>query len=271
MFLAHKNSIGQNSYHVLNQYDKKKVLVKSENFSLVSNICPHQQSLLSVKNGTGNRVCPYHNWSFTIGGSPITSGRTGYYCQNNTALKTEQVYEWNSLLFSTDVDFKCDHDFSKLILMEHRIDSVKADYRNIMDLFLDVDHIPTVHAGVYDMIGITDTNVNWQFYHNGSIQTVAQGASWIALYPNTMIEWQKGSLFVTVALPIDNNLSKVCVYKYMDYTYSTLWNINEKVWETAWAQDKAQAELITKFSENLSNLEPQKIHYRDFLRSHGTN
>ena len=267
MFLSHKASILPNSYQVLDQFDKEKVLINSDEVRLVSNICPHQQSLISTKNGVGNRVCPYHNWSFTLEGYPITSGRTEQYCKNLQPLETDKVHEWNSLLFTTEVDFDITHKFDNMILMENRIDVVKANYKNVMDLFLDVDHIQTVHSGIYDMIGITDTDVEWKYYKNGSVQTVAQGAVWSAVYPYTMIEWQQGSLFITVALP-DGDNSTVHVYKYMDRDSSSTWKLNEHVWETAWAQDKKQAELITRFPKH--NLEPSKLHYRDFLRENGT-
>lgn len=267
MFLSHKASISPNSYQVLEQFNKEKVLINSDDVRLVSNICPHQQSLISTKNGVGNRVCPYHNWSFTLEGYPITSGRTEQYCKNSQPLETDRVYEWNSLLFTTQVDFDITHKFDNMVLMESRIDVVKANYKNVMDLFLDVDHIQTVHSGIYDMIGITDTDVEWKYYKNGSTQHVRQGAVWMAVYPYTMIEWQQGSLFITVAKP-DGNNSNVHVFKYMDKDSSDTWKLNEHVWETAWAQDKKQAELINGFA--LYNLEQSKLHYRNFLKSYGT-
>lgn len=262
MFLAHSSSLTLNSYQVLNQYNKQKVLVSLSEPRLVSNICPHQKSLISINNGVGNRVCPYHNWSFTLEGSPLGSGRTSYYCKNQKALDSLEVFEWNSLLFSTKVSFNIAEDFSDMVLIENRVDRVKADYKTIMDIFLDVDHIQTVHQGVYDLIGISDTNVKWEYYENGSVQKVAQGALWIAVYPYTMIEWQNGSLFVTVTVP-NGRESDVHVFKYMDLRFKPEWEINQQVWETAWSQDKQQAELITEFTQ--SNLEPQKIHFREFL------
>ena len=262
MFLAHKTSVKPDSYQVLDQYNKRKVLVNSNEVSLVSNICPHQKSILSTKNGSGNRICPYHNWAFTSDGMPVTSGRTAHYCKNETPLTKEIVFEWNSLLFDEKVEFTIDKKFDNMTLVESRIDIVNADYRNIMDLFLDVDHIQSVHTGVYDLIGITNTDVHWDYYKNGSVQTVTQGAIWAAVYPYTMIEWQKGSLFITVALPSDNQ-SKVHVFKYMDNNYISDWELNQHVWETAWAQDKAQAELIDEFTTD--NLEPAKRHFREFL------
>jgi len=267
MFLAHQNHIEKNSYKPLEQFNKKKVLVHSDEFKLVSNICPHQKSLISLDRGEGLRVCPYHNWSFGLDGDPIASGRTADYCKNETPLETYPLFNWNYLLFTEKVNFDIDISFKNLILMEERIDFVNANFKTIIDIFLDVDHIQSVHTGVYDLVGITNTNVNWKYYDNGNVQTVEQGALWITVYPYTMIEWQLGSLFVTVAQPYTDNKTKVSVFKYADKNYLERWKLNEKVWETAWQQDRAQAEIMSEFSN--TNLEPQKKHFRNFLNENG--
>jgi phenylpropionate dioxygenase-like ring-hydroxylating dioxygenase large terminal subunit len=262
MFLGHVNELGVYEYIPLIQYNNKQVLVKDNGrYFTVSNVCPHQKSIISTVASSGNRVCPYHNWTFDIVGNPITSGRTSYYCKNDTSLETHEVYEYSGLLFSTPVHFPIIENLKNLQLVEQRVDIVKANPENIMDLFLDVDHIQCVHQGVYDQIGIDDTSVEWMYYANGSIQTVKQGALWIALYPHTMIEWQQGMLFVTVAEKVNENESKVYVFKYKSIDSTTEeWLLNESVWETAWKQDKSQSELLTEFPK--TNLEPGKKHYR---------
>jgi phenylpropionate dioxygenase-like ring-hydroxylating dioxygenase large terminal subunit len=267
MFLAHKDEIEKNNYKPLEQFNKRKVLVCSDELQLVSNICPHQKSIISLVSGQGNRVCPYHNWSFDLKGNPLTSGRTSHYCKNEKNLETHSVFDWNHLLFTEKINFDIDVSFRDLILMEERIDFVEADFKTIIDIFLDVDHIQSVHSGVYDLVGITNTDVLWKYYDYGSVQTVEQGALWITVYPYTMIEWQLGSLFVTVAQPHGINQTKVCVFKYADKNYLEQWKLNEKVWEIAWKQDRSQAEIISEFSTE--NLEPQKIHFRNFLKENG--
>jgi len=262
MFLAHKNSIKEGEYIPLEQYNKTKIIanIRGE-YKIISNVCPHQKSLISLKKGLGNRVCPYHNWTFDISGNPLTSGRTT--CKNNDPLKVEQVYEWDNMLFSVPFNSVTELKLKDLQLIEQRIDIVNANTVTIMDLFLDVDHIPTVHKGVYEQLGINPTLVSWNYYDNGSEQTV-QGAKWVAIYPNTMIEWQLGSLFITVAEHINECQSKVHVFKYRDVNmHEKVWEMNEYVWETAWAQDKRQAELIIGI--NYDNLETPKQHYRDWL------
>jgi hypothetical protein len=151
---------------------------------------------------------------------------------------------------------------------------VNASVETIMDVFLDINHIPVAHAGVYDQIGITNiSGLVYKTFDGGSIQFVppqsnshmiAQdqelnlGACWMALYPGTMIEWQPGALFVTVATN-----SGVQVYKYRDTRYPLgSWNINEDVWELAWSQDKTLSENIVEIGH--TNLDQLKQHHRSY-------
>lgn len=269
MFLAHKNDLKNKTYIPLEQLKKHKVLVNDNEYKLVSNICPHQGSLISKTSGdTDIRVCPFHGWSFDLNGKPIASGRTAHYCQNTKNLNSLEVFEFCDMLF--DKKIKSDIlnwlDLSNMKLMEQRIDVVNASHTTIMDLFLDVDHIESVHRGVYNKIGLNKINeVQWHYYDWGSVQLVNRGeeyaAAWIAVYPGTMIEWQDGSLFVTVSESVSETQTKVHVFKYMDTTRDKDWELNESVWEEAWKQDKAQAELIAYPSE--FNLEFAKRHYRE--------
>lgn len=274
MFLTHESVLTANSFLVLPQFNNRRILAKTDTeYRLMTNVCPHQRSIISIESGTGKRVCPYHGWSFELDGSPISSGRTDPHCKNNVTLKSHPVYAWNKMLFDSPINFDLLIDLNNMRLRESRVDIVRADYLNIMDLFLDVDHIQQVHSGVYDKIGLLDTTVDWRFGKGICAQLAAPAAYWIAIYPNTMIEWQRGHLFVTVAIPSENKIhSNVCVFKYSDEMQDNdSWKLNDSVWEEAWSQDKMQAELLTEFVNG--NLEPQKQHFREFLgRSlHGAN
>lgn len=269
MFLAHTNSLKNNEYLVLDQYNKERVLVNNNGYKIISNVCPHQKSIISSQPGKGNRECPYHGWEFTIDGTPVSSGRTVNYCVNDKDLKSFPVYEWSNLLFDTEVNFDKHFDFSNLLLVEQRVDIVNGSRKNIMDIFLDVDHIPLIHKRVYENIGFETVNdVEWTYYNQGSIQEVQGKAIWAAIYPNVMIEWQLGSLFITVAKEKEKNVSEVHVFKYRNKDSSEYeWTFNEKTWETAWRQDKDQAERM--LTENSNNLEEQKAHYKNWLLKNG--
>ena len=271
MFLSHISEIKkETSFITLPQYNNKKIVVNNNGYWIVSNVCPHQRSLISIEAGIGNRTCPLHSWAFSPSGAARSSGRTEDYCKNTAQLESTKAFKWKDMLFSVPVDFDIGLDFSSVSLVERRIDRVKANYVSIMDLFLDVDHIPSVHQGVYDQVGLSDISVNWQYRDYGSAQIVNTGdrAAWIAIYPYTMIEWQNGFLFITVAKPdLDTRLTDVHIFKYKTLMDDSVnWKLNETVWETAWAQDKEQATRIVEQSDN--NLEPQKLHFREFLKTH---
>jgi hypothetical protein len=90
---------------------------------------------------------------------------------------------------------------------------------------------------------------------------------WIAIYPYTMIEWQQGSMFITDVIKQENGITDVAVYKYVDYSYLK-WKENESTWETAWSQDKSQAEQMAVML--LPMLEESKLHYLQWMDKYGT-
>lgn len=277
MFLAHTSEV--NRTYNINHLDSDKRLIFDKEYKLISNICPHQGAKLQE---TGQMlICPYHGWSFKFNGVPVGSGSV-QQCKNTENLKTFPVFQKGEFLFDTDVDLSelsfLDNEF--LVLEEHRTDVVITDNRIIMDVFLDVDHIPVAHAKVYDELGIlTKSTVEWHYGANWSLQAVQTahydyhipeeknygfGAAWLAIYPGTMIEWQPGAFFITEAVPLDQQKSKVYVWKYRDLRYpESTWSINNSIWETAWAQDKTLSESIPAFSDK--NLEQAKLLYRQWL------
>jgi phenylpropionate dioxygenase-like ring-hydroxylating dioxygenase large terminal subunit len=286
IFLGHRSDLVLGFKKPLSQFKLKKALSNTNNnFELVNNVCPHQGSLILSK--TNNTVkCQYHGWEWNDIGDPVSSGSTKI-C-NNFKLSSQPVFEINQLLLTEEIDLsKVSYvDLSHMRLVEERIDRVSSSYANIVDVFLDVDHIPIVHKDVYTDIGITDgAEVHWNYYNWGSIQSVEKNskysnefsqtllgtneeklaAFWITAYPGTMIEWQPGAMFITVCVP-DDNFTDVCVFKYRDSRYSeTNWIINSSMWETAWQQDKNQATAIVKRSNYHPHLEESKIHFRDWL------
>ena len=274
MFLAHVNDLADGWSKPLPQCDNRKILTNQNgNYKIYSNVCPHQGSLM-LSQPQQQISCQYHGWSWNNHGNPINSGSTKI-C-NQALLTATDTFTSNGILFSNliSIDYLC-INFRNFKLVEHRIDSVNASSNNIMDVFLDVDHIPVVHKDVYDKIGIEgDANVEWDYFDWGSVQKVRPSieighqwaAVWIAVFPGSMIEWQPGSLFVTVCLPSKDNSTSVAVWKYRasDST-DEIWLKNETIWETAWSQDKHQSSCIVKFAD-YKMLEESKKHYRNWLK-----
>lgn len=272
MFLAHKNDLVSGMISPLPQFSNHKFLMNdAEELKIGNNICPHQASLITTE--TQHRLqCQYHGWEWDFNGKPISQGFSKL-C-NTKKLTLKSAFQTNGLIFDKEIDLSSYPSLYNFTLVEKRIDTVKTISSNIMDVFLDVDHIPLVHEHVYDAIGIDGSaNVDWEYFNWGSSQTVTNAtgetiAVWIAVYPYTMIEWQQGALFITVSVP-DEKETNAVVFKYKENSSdSDFWQMNEKIWETAWAQDKHQAESIVKFAE-YKNLEQSKKHFRIWLKDNG--
>jgi len=271
MFLALKQDILLNTIVPLPQFNDNLSLVNHNELYLMGNVCPHQRARLT-KCAIKELQCPYHGLKFNIQGQGI---------ENGFLLQRTKCYENQTMVFDRPVKHLFPVDTSFMVLKERRIDKVLASVDIITDVFLDITHIPVAHPGVYDQISISDIDaISWETFDNGSIQYVpAQdnthmidsdksyniGACWLAVYPGTMIEWQPGAMFVTVAL--DNTTgSDVHIFKYKDSRYSNdSYIFNEQIWETAWAQDKDLAENIVELP--MQNLDPLKEHHRTWSKN----
>jgi nitrite reductase/ring-hydroxylating ferredoxin subunit len=271
MFLGLIQDIPERQIIPLAHFKNHWALTKNKDtFTLISNVCPHQNSLLTTKSCNGATVCPYHGLKFNSLGE----------CENSHyQLETKPVTVKNNMLFSDCfIDFPI--DLSYMTLVEQRLDLVKCAPGIVIDVFLDIDHIPVAHPGVYDKIDITDiSKINYDFVENGSIQYVyadcnkhiiendkhyGLGAVWATLYPNTTIEWQPGALFVNVAIANGDN-TNVIVYKYRDSRYNDeSWVKNSNIWEEAWYQDRMLCEGIV--AQPTKNLPALKQHYLNAIR-----
>jgi phenylpropionate dioxygenase-like ring-hydroxylating dioxygenase large terminal subunit len=288
MFLAHQSDLTNNAWRVYPQLPNWTLTKQGTDHALVSNVCLHQGSRLRGEFGQGDRTCPFHGWKYSIDGKPLASGNT-ITCVNAGPLNKKPVHVEKNFVFDSPVELSelGFIDTANLKLVENRIDTVNAHWQHILNLFLDVDHIPVVHPGVYQEIGAPNVNdLEWYYKENASIQLVPRilvdndfnstllptdlnskySAAWTTVYPYTMMEWQPGAWFITVCVPVNDNQTRVNVYKYRDTRYTDLnWEINERVWETAWKQDRDQAEQLTTINIPRANLEQQKLHFVDWL------
>jgi phenylpropionate dioxygenase-like ring-hydroxylating dioxygenase large terminal subunit len=270
MFLALKQDIPLDHVVPLTQYRHTMSVANTGEFHLISNVCPHQNSRIA-QCATTKLECPYHGLQFNCHGLGVG---------NDNFLDRWECYTNQTMLFDQYVDCVFPVSTKHMELKEHREDIVNALPEIIMDVFLDVEHIPVAHKGVYDAIGITNvSDLQWSLFSNGSIQVVPTqdnshiieddqkynlGAAWMAIYPGTMIEWQPGALFITIA---QSHIQGSCVqvYKYQDTRYSdSRWAVNQQVWELAWAQDKQLSELIVSVPHQ--NLDDLKQHHRVWMQ-----
>ena len=294
MFLSHSSELQPKQWKVLDQSGKVTTLLNDDGeFKLQDNICLHQGSRLREGTGNGLRVvCPYHAWSWSHKGIPIANGTVGHSkgsekCINDRNLRTELVYDWSGFLFQNSVPLNDVNISGDYELVEYRQDHVNSSYIAIMDLFLDIDHIPVVHPELYSAIDIPNAkDIMWKTWAGGSVQYVSgvdganpdwaesnlknpteYNALWVAQYPFTQFEWQPGAVFVMVNQPVGEDKTISHVFKYRDRNYSEQnWQLNQQVWETAWAQDRQQAERMEPgWRYHQARLDAEKQVFREFL------
>lgn len=268
MFVALLQDLPCDTFFPLAQTSNKTgVVVSGPDIYQLTNVCPHQNSLIACT-PTKQMICPYHGLQYDLQGQghnhSYTLAKSPVHCHNNLVLTSQDVEHWPI-------------DLQYMTLAEHRVDTVNAETEIVMDVFLDIDHIPHAHAGVYDQIGIDSVaGIQTNLYTQSCLQivpgttdlTIPQdqhidvSAAWFAVYPGTMIEWQPGALFVTVTA--SNN--QVHVFKYRDSRYPlSTWYINNATWEQAWQQDRWLAENIVALPvDDLNNL---KQHHRIWLKN----
>ena len=295
MFLGHKNDVQPNQWKVLPQTNNTSTLVNDgSTHKLQNNICPHQGSRIRQGAGQGlSASCPFHAWAWDSKGNPLGDGTVGHSrgsekCANTRVLQSNPVYEWSGFLFERPVPLEGLDISGDYELVEYRQDTIKSSFIAITDLFLDIDHIPVVHNKLYSNIDVPSAKeIEWKTWNGGSIQyvpavegenpewasLVAQkhtpyGALWLAQYPFTQFEWQPGAVFVQVNQPVGDAQTISHIFKYRDRNYSEKnWSINQDIWETAWAQDIKQAELLEPgWRFHQENLESEKFAFRQFLQ-----
>jgi phenylpropionate dioxygenase-like ring-hydroxylating dioxygenase large terminal subunit len=295
MFLCHQNDIPEDHWRVYPQFRDWAVANRDGTIGLIGNICQHQGSYLAGGKGQGDRICPYHGWQYNMKGHRINTGNA--FCQETADLPTKTPHKFFDFITSEQLDVDI-NELGKFIntghlrLVETRIDLVKTNWKNIINLFLDVDHIPVLHPGVYQEISANHTSdLTWIYGTNSNIQLVPKttvnnefestlldsdhqsmwSATWITLYPYTMMEYQPGAWFITVCVPQGVKETSVIVYKYRDTRYNnTNWEINNRIWELAWKQDRTQSEMMSNWMPPDHCLEEQKLHFRHWLSNNVT-
>jgi phenylpropionate dioxygenase-like ring-hydroxylating dioxygenase large terminal subunit len=274
IFLAHINDIPAGVKKPLPQLNNLHTLANNDGqYFLVNNICPHQRSRILTSEQSEFK-CQYHNWSWNNDGTPKDAGTTK--ACNNSKLILKPVFETNGLLFKDTIEDTSVFnkiDFRKMVKVSEQVDRVNADYKHIMDVFLDVDHVPVLHPGVYDKIGVEGVpKVEWNYYDWGNIQEVkledaTVRAVWIAVYPYTMIEWQPGAVFVTVCRPV-GEATDVSIITYQDPNCDpALQKLNADIFDEAWQQDSHQAESIVEFMFEGPHIDISKQHFRTWLKN----
>ncbi len=209
--------------------------------NLISNVCRHRQAIMLNGRGNlaphgGNIVCPVHRWTYDAGGKLLGAPYFGVNpCLDLHHVKTAR---WNGLLFRGARDIAADlHNLSvaaDLSFEGFRLDHVRIhecayNWKTFIEVYLEDYHVEPFHPGLGKFVTCED--LTWQFDDRYSVQTVGvnsafdrpgsdtyrvwheqvlkygagkppkNGAIWLTIYPNIMVEWYPHVLVVSHLIP----------------------------------------------------------------------
>jgi choline monooxygenase len=224
-------------FHVLTQERNGRMLVRNGNkVELLSNVCRHRQAIIQQGRGNApNIVCPLHRWTYDLSGNLLGAP---YFTDNPCLnLANHELSEWRGLLFESGFDINKalagldvpEFDFTGYAFDRVEVHECAYNWKSFIEVYLEDYHVGPFHPGLGQFVTCDD--LRWQFGQNFSVQTVGinnalerpgtpkykfwhdqvlkfsggktpkQGAIWLTLYPNIMIEWYPHVLVVSTLIP----------------------------------------------------------------------
>lgn len=240
-YLGHELAVPEVGDHfALPQESEGRALVRTAKaVELVSNVCRHRQAVILRGRGrTGsNIVCPLHRWTYDLHGQLI--GAPHFDQDPCLNLRNYPLQRWNGLLFEANgydvaadlgaLSSRAEFDFSGFVFDRAVMHECDYNWKTFIEVYLEDYHVGPFHPGLGRFVTCDD--LRWEFGTNHSVQTVGvrdalsragspayqrwhdavlrfrggepppQGAIWLTLYPNVMLEWYPHVLVVSTLYP----------------------------------------------------------------------
>ncbi|MRD73145.1 Rieske 2Fe-2S domain-containing protein [Rhodocyclus tenuis] len=223
-------------YRSLEWFDHAQLLVRGDDgVRLLSNVCRHRQAIMLQGQGKAKRiVCPLHRWAYDTDGDLVGAPR--FKEKPCLSLRRQAVQSWQGLLFAGPRPVADDlaalqgspFDFSGYRLDRVVLHDCDYNWKTFIEVYLEDYHVAPFHPGLGNFVTCDD--LHWQFGTQFSVQRVGltrfersgspayarwqqavrdafpeappQGAVWLTLYPNVMLEWYPNTLVVSSLIPL---------------------------------------------------------------------
>jgi phenylpropionate dioxygenase-like ring-hydroxylating dioxygenase large terminal subunit len=213
----------------------------ADGISLMSNVCRHRQAIIKNGRGNTGRniVCPLHRWTYDLDGRLL--GAPHFDDNPCLDLGQSALTSWNGLLFEANVEGAGDVgrelagldipelDFSGYLFDRVEIHECAYNWKTFIEVYLEDYHVGPFHPGLGQFVTCDD--LSWNYGANHSVQIVGinsgltrpgtptyrawhdqvmrlsngvapkNGAIWLTLYPNVMVEWYPHVLVVSTLIP----------------------------------------------------------------------
>ena len=223
-------------YRSLEAVDHARLILRREDgIWQMSNVCRHRQAIMLQGAGKMKRiVCPVHRWVYGTDGELVGAPR--FKEKPCLSLDRQPLQSWNGLLFAGPRSPAADlaalgtdaFDFSGYKLDRVVAHECNYNWKTFIEVYLEDYHVAPFHPGLGNFVTCDD--LTWQFAERFSVQRVGltrfersgspvyerwqkavrdahpeglpeQGAVWLTLFPNVMVEWYPKTLVVSSLIP----------------------------------------------------------------------
>lgn len=255
-FLCHEEKLREpGNYVTLDVEGQPVVALRNQSGELRAfyNVCKHRgHELVSGEGQTKKLTCPYHSWTFNLDGQLLVAPRSGHIENFNTVdicLTPVQIETFCHLVFvNLDIAAKplaeqtgelgsevmqFAPDLANLTFSRRLTYNIKANWKSVVDNFLECYHCPVAHKGFSSMIDMATYKVKTHGIYSSHMAkarlgdneayniegaTVNDHAVWF-LWPNiTLMRYPgRGNFMVWRFYPV----SETDTYEEFDFFFET--------------------------------------------------
>ena len=197
-FVCHEEKLREKGSYVTLRIDNQSILVmrnKEGELSAFYNVCKHRgHELMSGEGKTSRITCPYHAWTYDLDGSLVTAPRSEYlenFNQKEICLDRIQIESFCHLIFvNLDPDavslaklsgnlanevMQYAPDIADLTFSKRLTYRIKANWKSVVDNFLECYHCHVAHKGFSSMIDMDTYKVKTQGIYSSHMAKAKSG------------------------------------------------------------------------------------------------
>ena len=243
-WVCHAEKLRESGSYVTASIDNQPVLIvrdKDGELRAFFNVCKHRAMQLLEGEGKGNKImCPYHAWTYDLGGQLIRapeSSNMENFDTRDVCLDKVQVEEFCGFIYvnldpeakplanvSGDLAKKINHwapDVNQLTFAHRLSYDIKSNWKNVVDNFLECYHCPVAHKDFCTLVDMDTYKVTTHGIYSSHMAeagksansaysvenaTVKDHAVWW-LWPNTCIMRYpgRGNMIIMQVIPAGPN------------------------------------------------------------------
>jgi phenylpropionate dioxygenase-like ring-hydroxylating dioxygenase large terminal subunit len=176
--VAHRSEVAENNAYITRELIGESIIIVRGRDAVLRafyNVCPHRGHQLLTGSGTARNVitCPYHAWAFKLDGQLSNARNCDNvidFDQQNSSLVALKVEEYAGFIFinmnteaapvaeqlpglAEQVRAACPQ-VNELKLAARFVSRTPANWKSIVDNYMECYHCPTAHQGFADSVGM---------------------------------------------------------------------------------------------------------------------